>query len=159
MRRIFREYGLEFLAFISVATGIFLVINEFSIRHALQLAYYRAIMRLESWMQNASTGGLGQFSTNDLLGWLLFVGGLIVIIWRGRYHFLQSEYWKAANCPKCGSGLHRIHRTSWDRFLSHTLLREARRYQCKNPECGWSGLRRRHYEDQRHERHDSSEAT
>ena len=158
MRRILREYGLEFIAFVIAATGIFLVINEFSIREALQLAYQNAILRLGSWTQNAATGGLAQFSPNDLLGWFLFLGGVVVIIWRGRYHFLQSEYWKAVNCPKCGSGLHRIHRTSWDRFLSRTLLRGARRYQCKNPECGWSGLRQRRDEDRRHKRHESAEA-
>ena len=139
--------------------GIFLVINEFSIREALQLAYQNAIMHLESWIQKAAAGGPTQFSPNDLLGWFLFLGGLVLIIWRGRYHFLQSEYWKAVNCPKCGSGLYRIPRTPWDRFLNRTLLREARRYQCKDPQCGWSGLRQRRDEDRRHKRRDTVETT
>jgi hypothetical protein len=71
-----------------------------------------------------------RFTLSDLLGWVLVLVALTFIAWRSRYHFIHSEYWKAVNCPKCGSALHRIHRTSWDRFLPHGC--PARRYRCKN---------------------------
>jgi predicted RNA-binding Zn-ribbon protein involved in translation (DUF1610 family) len=161
VRRIFREYWLEFVALVVAGTGIFLVVKEFSIREALRLVYHHTIALLGSWVQNTSVtvwNFMTHFSTSDLVGGVMVVAALAFIIWRGRYHFYRSEYWKAVNCPKCGSELHRIHRTSWDRFLSRTLLRGARRYQCKNPECGWSGLRERREEDRRRKRHDTTEA-
>jgi len=160
VRRIFREYWLEFVAIGIVGTGVFLVVKEFSLREALRLAYHNAIAFLGNSVDRAVTGMLNyfaHFSLSDLLGAFLVLAGLAFIIWRGQYHFYRSAYWKAVNCPKCGSELHRIHRTSWGRFLSRTLLRGARRYQCKNPECGWSGLRQQREEDRRHNRHDTAE--
>jgi hypothetical protein len=160
VRRIFREYWVEFLALVIAATGVFLVVKEFSIREVLRLVYHTVIAYLGSWAQSVSTSAnntIAQFSTSDLLGGVLVLAGLAFVIWRGRYHFYRSEYWKAVNCPKCGSKLHRIHRNSWDRFLSRTLLLGARRYQCENPECGWSGLRERRDEDRRHKRHTDPE--
>lgn len=160
MKRIIREYWLEFVALVVAATGIFLVVKEFSIREALRLAYHNMISLFGSWAGNASSGVqnfIAHFSASDLLGGFLVLACLAFILWRGRYHFYRSEYWKAVNCPRCGSVLHRIHRTSWDRFLSRTLLLGARRYQCKNPECGWSGLRQKREEDRRHTRHESVE--
>jgi hypothetical protein len=158
VRRLLREYGLEFVALVVAATGIFLVANEFSIREVLGFVYQNAISHLGSWAVNLSTGVqnyFSRFTSNDLLGWLLFFFGLVFIFWRGRIHFLRSAYWKSVNCPKCGTTLHRIHRTSWDRFLSRVLFLDARRYCCRNPDCGWSGLRRYRDEDRRrHRRHD-----
>ncbi len=161
MRRIIREYWLELAALVVVATGALLVVKEFSIRETLSLVYHNAISHLGGWAQNASTNAQNffvNFSINDFLGGLLVVAGLAFIIWRGRYHFYRSEYWQAVNCPKCGSDLHRIHRTTWDRFLSNTLLRGARRYHCRNKECGWSGLRQKREDEHHHHRHDPAEA-
>ncbi len=160
MRRILREYWVELLALLVAATGVFLVVKEFSIREVLRLAYHNVISHLGSWAQSASTTAhnfIANFSTSDLLGGVLVLAGLAFIVWRGQYHFYRSEYWKAVDCPKCGGTLHRIHRTSWDRFLSHTLLLGARRYQCKNPECGWSGLRQKRDEDRRRRHHETPE--
>ena len=160
MRRILQEYWLEFIALVVAATGVFLVVKEFSIREVLRLVYHNLLAHLGSWAQSASIAArnsIANFSTSDLLGGLLVIAGLAFLVWRSRYHFYRSEYWKAVNCPKCGSALHRIHRTSWDRFLSRTLLPEARRYKCKNPECGWSGLRQRREEDRRHKHHETPE--
>jgi hypothetical protein len=161
VRRIIREYWLEFIALVGIATGVLLVVKEFSIRELLRLLYHNAISYLGSWAQNASTNAqslIDHFSISDLLGGVFVLAGLAFVIWRGQYHFYRSEYWKAENCPKCGSALHRIHRTTWDRFLSRILLRGARRYQCKNRDCGWSGLRQKREEDHHHRLHDHPEA-
>jgi len=155
MRRILREYWLDIVLISVVGTGVLLVVTEVSIRDLLKLAFQNAVALLGRWEGNLVGGTkylMTHFSLNDLLGAALAVVALVFILWRGRYHFYRSEYWQAVNCPKCGSGLHRIHRTTWDRFLSRTLLRGARRYQCKNRECGWTGLRQWRKEDQRRRR-------
>jgi predicted RNA-binding Zn-ribbon protein involved in translation (DUF1610 family) len=44
-------------------------------------------------------------------------------------------------CPRCASeSFHRIHRTKLDRILGYGM--NVYRYRCKNPDCGWEGLRR-----------------
>ena len=155
MKRVLQDYWVEFVALAVVATGIFLVVIDVSLLQKLRLLLHQVGVlfgdlegSFYSWLRDY----IARFGLGDLLGWLLVLGGLVFVFWRGRHHFYRSAYWKAVDCPKCGSGLHRIHRTTWDRFLSRTLLLGARRYQCKNPECGWSGLRDRREEDRRHKR-------
>lgn len=81
------------------------------------------------------------------------LSAVLVLIWVIRWQFLNAKTWSPSECPKCGSELHRIHRTSFDRLLSQTLLPEARRYRCENPYCHWDGLRRhRREEPHRHHR-------
>ncbi len=133
-----------------VGTGILLVLMEFSLREVLSLVYQKAVAFLgveAGLLSNSLRNGLSHFSPNDLLGGVLLLAAVLFLFWRGRYHFIHSAYWQARNCPKCGSGLHRIHRTRWDHILSRTLLPGARRYRCKNRACGWSGLRDRRETD------------
>jgi uncharacterized protein with PIN domain len=78
---------------------------------------------------------------------------ILLLLWFTRRQYLRSAAWKASECPKCGSEIHRIHRTEFDHFLSKTLLPEARRYRCENPDCRWDGLRQRRAEEpHRHRR-------
>ena len=160
MKHLLQDYWVEFVALAVVTTGIFLVVIDVSLLQQLRFLFHQVGVlfaglegRFYTWLREYIT----RFGLGDLLGWLLVLGGLAFVLWRGRHHFYRSEYWKAVDCPKCGSGLHRIHRTTWDRFLSRTLLLGARRYLCKNPECGWSGLRDRREEDRRHKRHHTPE--
>jgi hypothetical protein len=157
LKRIFREYWVEFIALVVVGMGILLVVEEFSLREVLALLFHNLVANLRGLAFQSATGlgtYLSNFSSKDFIGEVLLVAAVLFLLWRGRYHFVHSAYWQARNCPKCGSGLHRIHRTKWDRFLSRTFLPGARRYQCKNRACGWSGLRDRRETDRtgRHRR-------
>jgi ssDNA-binding Zn-finger/Zn-ribbon topoisomerase 1 len=44
-----------------------------------------------------------------------------------------------ATCPKCGSGLNRIQRKRFDRFLSYVF--PVKRYLCLNHTCRWTGIK------------------
>ncbi len=82
-----------------------------------------------------------QLTLANLIGLVLVIGGVVFIGWRARVRFLNSTYWRAMTCPRCGSALHRVHRTPWDKAMGKTFLPHARRYRCERPECGWTGLR------------------
>ncbi len=156
MKRIFREYWVEFVALLIVGIGVFLVFVESNIRDIL-IAIVMRLITLFNMLVVYIVSNIAQFivhfSFNDLLGAFLLVGAMIFLLWRGRYHFNHSAFWNAVICPKCGSDLHRIHRSRFDRFLSATLLPGARRYRCKNPDCRWSGLKHRRESDRHHHKH------
>ncbi|MFM8319723.1 MAG: hypothetical protein ACKOC5_02325, partial [Chloroflexota bacterium] len=83
-------------------------------------------------------------------GAALALFSLIFVIGRVRYHFQTAERWSSTFCPRCGAELYRVHRSSFDRLLSHTLLPSARRYACSSRDCSWSGLRRHHFHSHSH---------
>ena len=82
-----------------------------------------------------------------LIGLGLVIGAGGFIGWRARVRFLSSPYWRATTCPRCGSPIHRVHRSLLDKAVSKVFLPHARRYRCEKADCGWSGLRhsRRHH--------------
>lgn len=160
MKRIFREYRVEFLALLIALLGIFLLTEQFELRKMV-FGFLQNVFASLKGLGGSVLRGIGDYLANftlsDLLGWILILLTIAFIAWRIRYRFIHSEYWQATLCPKCGSELHRIHRTSLDTLISNTLLPGARRYECANPDCDWSGLRQhRHSERVRRQRRKTS---
>ncbi len=158
MKKFLKEYRIELIALALALLGVFLLVERLEIR--------ASIRRGLTWLADSSVEFLGlirtrlqewitSFTPSDLLGWSLLVGMLILIIWRVRYRFLRSSYWKIKTCPRCDSELLRIHRTRVQRLLAKSILPHARRYRCSNEDCGWSGLR--HRIRYRHPSHASSD--
>lgn len=125
-----------------VALGLFLVLERFSIRQALR-AWIKTLMETG----RGSIGRLGdavlRFLTattlSDVIGFVLIAGALAAIVLRVRWRLLRSPQLASLQCPKCGSGLHRVHRRRFDHLISAFV--PVRRYRCSNRECGWRGLR------------------
>ncbi len=63
----------------------------------------------------------------------------ILLGWRVRWRFMHTSRFIELTCPRCGNDLHRIHRRAGDRMLN--LFVPVRRYQCKNRDCLWRGLK------------------
>ena len=143
MKKLFKEYTIEIIALVIALGGIFLLVEQFEIRAALR----ENLAKSSGWLAglvrsilDGISGFVSNLTLSDLTGLILILAAAAFLVWRTRYHFLRSERWRAANCPRCGSKLHRIHRTTLDRLLAFTLLPKGRRYICANPECGWKGL-------------------
>lgn len=127
-----REFRVELLAALVVALGVLLIVDWTPIMAEVDHLI----------IETASHLTLATF-----IGGMLIAGGLAFVGWRVRVRFLNSRYWRATVCPVCGGAIHRVHRSLWDKVVSKVFLPHARRYQCENEQCGWSGLRKaRHRE-------------
>jgi len=124
---------VEILAVCAVIVGLGLIKLDKTFLSALSNAVTR-------WFQRV-TDFLVHFTISDLLGIAAVVGGIVVVVWRVRFHLLRSEYWRVRQCPRCGSSLHRIHRNLLDRVVGLLILPHSRRFRCDNPDCRWTGLR------------------
>ena len=158
MKKLLKEYRIEAIAVLLALLGVFLLVEQLEIRATLRMFLANSTGWLAD-LAGAILDGLASyiqtFTLSDLVGWLLIFSTAIFIIWRFRYHYLRSARWLSETCPRCGSPLHRIHRTNLDRLLSKILLPHAGRYLCSNSDCRWSGLLHRgeHHE---HDHHPSS---
>jgi hypothetical protein len=151
MKKVVKEYRIEFSALLVFLLGIFLVLEQLEIRKTAKIWLASILASLRNWVVGSTFTSLKTyfktFSLSDLLGWGLILLTIGFIIWRVRYRFLKSPHWTGTVCPECGGVLHRVHRTSWDKVVSKLFLPHARRYRCFTPGCGWSGLRHHLHHD------------
>lgn len=145
MKRFFRDYAIEIIAFVIVALGLFLLFEQMDIRATVRQSISRVIdfvISAVGYVFQEVKDYAMSFTPSDALGWLLIILAIVFILWRIRYRYLHSDKWLATTCPKCGSKIYRVHRSRWDRFVGWVFLPKARRYQCSNDGCDWTGLRR-----------------
>jgi hypothetical protein len=149
LKRIIAEYKIELGALFMGLLGVFLILERVELWKLLE-KLVQTIKTLINWIGETIVGLLTNLSLSDLFGMLVIILAILFLVWRIRVRFEKSSHWMADVCPRCGSNLHRVHRTSFDRFLSRSLLPDARRYRCENRECSWEGLRRRRISDHHH---------
>jgi len=143
VKKFLREYWVELLGLIVVLIAIFVLVNRNNI-WGIRVAGRGFISSISQWFNNllnTTFGYLGRMSAAELLAWLLIISGTVIILYRMRRRYLKSDHWQATVCPKCGSKLHRVHRTQLDRLLGPIFLPNSARYRCSNSSCRWSGLR------------------
>ncbi len=144
---------MEIFIAILVCLAVFLLLEQMNIRQSLY-AWLVDLADSLGRLVAAAFQGLVRFARNttlsDLTAYLLLLVVVGLVIWRIRHRLLAQPRYSELQCPRCGSGLARIHRRWSDRALS--LLVPVRRYQCTNRECAWRG--RRVYHSTRGKRHD-----
>lgn len=146
MRKFLRDYRIEILVLLIALFGVFLLVEQYEIRVTLREAFFRIVETLR-YQAEIIPARLADFtnrvSLSDFIGWMLLILSGAFIIWRVRYRFSHSDRWLISECPRCGSPIHRVHRSGFDRVITYLLLPHFHRYLCTNQDCRWSGLRRR----------------
>jgi hypothetical protein len=140
--KFWREWRAEIVIGLLVVLAVFLLVEQMNIRQSL----YAGLVTLVEWLNRAATGvieGLARLArtttVSDLTAYvlLLVVAGLVV--WRVRHRLLTMPRFSDLHCPQCGGELTRMHRRWSDRVLGWFV--PLRRYQCRNHDCAWQGLR------------------
>jgi hypothetical protein len=149
VKRFIKEYRVEIIAVLIALLGVFLLVERIEIRATIIQTsgwIYETAKQLAQTSWENLTIYITSFTVSDIIGWILIAVTSVFVAWRLRYRFLKSRFWRIKDCPRCGSSLHRIHRTPFQRFLTLFLLPNGRSYRCTNDNCRWSGLRWRvHY--------------
>jgi hypothetical protein len=127
--------------------GVILILDQFG--PVLEAAFSQWIYNLQVAIANFSNSLLSgnrtpmqetSFSLSGLLLWVFIALVVFYILGEVRYNLQKTRRWTSDTCPKCGGKIHRVHRTSMDRFFNWLLLPHAHRYECSNHECNWTGL-------------------
>jgi hypothetical protein len=137
MGKYLKEYRIEVGAAVIIVLGVFLLVERIDIIPSVRELVLAVPGAVHDYIMNYITN----FSPSDLLGWILIFAAIGAIGWQARRRYLKSPRFRSMTCPRCGRSLQRVRRTSLDRFLSHRLLPDARRFRCSNADCRWSGLR------------------
>jgi hypothetical protein len=139
---IWPEWHVEILVAILVSVTIFLLVERIHIRQAL-LDVLRQGLQGVSDLGGAVLQALANFVRNttlsDMTAYLLLLVALVFAALRARWRLMTLPRFRTRECPRCGGELHRIRRHGADRLVN--LYVPVRRYQCKNRDCRWQGLR------------------
>jgi predicted RNA-binding Zn-ribbon protein involved in translation (DUF1610 family) len=141
-RRLWQDWWVEIVVGVLILLAIFLLVEQMNIRETLYAWLLAAIDGLESLIATLARGVVHfvQGTTlSDLVAYLLILVVVVLIAWRTRYRILTNPRLAQIQCPRCGGDLHRIHRRWYHRLLNVVI--PSRRYGCKDPACGWRGLR------------------
>lgn len=137
-----RPWWVELLTGVFLALAIFLLVERMSIREQMSEWLSRVVAGAGGLVSRLAEG-LATFAKNttlsDLVAYGLILAVVVLLGWRQRQRLLSDPRRTAMVCPECGSELHRIHRHTLDRIIG--VYVPVRRYQCKNHDCRWRGLR------------------
>lgn len=133
---------MEIVIVLLVCLAIFLLVERMNIRQSAY-AWLVALVAQFARLLDSVSEGLARLVRNmtasDLIAYLLLLVAAGLVAWRTRHRLLTLPRFSDAQCPRCGSELTRIHRRRSDHWLS--VFVPLRRFQCKNRECAWRGLR------------------
>lgn len=151
MKSIIREFRTEIIIVLILAVGFGFLLLDIGLggqlRSGVGTLLTQVLDQVGELRYQVSRYILG-FSPIQILAWAVIIGAITWLVRRIRYRFRHSLHFAATVCPVCESPIRRTHRSMLDRLLSKTILPEARRYSCSNPQCGWSGLRHHRYRPQ-----------
>lgn len=142
MRRLLREFRVEITAALLIVLGIFLLVEHIQLRVIILQFLFRTGSAIATALSRGMRGLVNtvlSIHPSDLLGLALIVLALLILTRRVRWRLMRSEEWTGDTCPQCGSPMHRSRRRPLDRVIGWFV--PVRRYRCKNPDCGWKGLR------------------
>jgi hypothetical protein len=137
-----RAYSVEILATVLVALGLFLLLERMNIRSTL--FYWGATgtqtaSHVLGHMGDVVAHAIANLTLSNVLGLALILMALLAISLRVRWRLVRSASLTTLRCPRCGGGIHRVHRRWGDRVVSGLV--PVRRYRCSNRECRWCGFR------------------
>ena len=139
---VLRANLVEITVVLVVALGLFLLLERMSIRSTLfqwaTLGGQNALYVLGR-VGDAIAHSVARLTLSNAIGLVLVVVAVIALILRIRWRLVRSASQTALRCPRCGGGVHRVHRRRGDRIVS--LFVPVRRYRCSNKECRWCGIR------------------
>ena len=140
--QVLREFRFEIIVGLIVVIGVFLVLEELSIRVIILGWLDKALGILTNSpgrVASSFASFISRTTLSDLVGGLLIIVAFVAVLLRVRWRLTRSESFTGTACPRCGTHLQRVHRRSLDHLVSWFV--PVRRYRCANGECRWRGLR------------------
>jgi hypothetical protein len=138
---VLRANLVDITAVLVVALGLFLLLERTNIRATL---FHWATVGSQNALHVLGRAGdaiahsIARLTLSNAIGLVLVVVAVIALILRIRWRLVRSASQTALRCPRCGGGVHRVHRRWGDRVVS--LFVPVRRYRCSNRECRWCGI-------------------
>ena len=139
-KTIFEEYNFEFLIFGLFGLGFFLLWEDWNIKSLVWNGITRTALLVITFLRNSSVkigNLLSGVETSDLIGIILILVGIVLVLNRARLRTIERHP-NLTSCPKCNSGLRRVHRKTKHKIQSWLYFCKFKRFKCKS--CSFDGV-------------------
>ncbi len=134
------EYNFEILVLGLFALGFFLLWEDWNIKSLVWKGITRTALLVITFLRNVSVkigNLLSGVETSDLIGIILILIATILVLNRARLRTIERHP-NLVSCPKCDSGLRRVHRRTKHKIQSWFYLCKFKRFKCKS--CSFDGV-------------------
>ena len=136
----FQEYNFEFLVLGLFTLGFFLLWEKWNIKSLVWGGITNTALFVITFLRNVSVrfgSLLSGVETSDLIGIILILIAIVLVLNRARLRTIERHP-NLLSCPKCDSGLRRVHRKTKHKIQSWFYLCKFKRFKCKS--CSFDGV-------------------
>ncbi len=136
----FMEYNFELLVLGLFTLGFFLLWEKWNIKSLVWGGITSTALFVITFLRNVSVrigNLLSGVETSDLIGIILILIAVILVLNRARLRTIERHP-NLVSCPKCDSGLRRVHRKTKHKIQSWFYLCKFKRFKCKS--CSFDGV-------------------
>ena len=136
----FKEYNFELLILGLFTLGFFLLWEKWNIKSLVWGGITSTALFVITFLRNVSVrigSLLSGVETSDLIGIILILIAVILVLNRARLRTIERHP-NLVSCPKCDSGLRRVHRKTKHKIQSWFYLCKFKRFKCKS--CSFDGV-------------------
>ena len=136
----FNEYNFELLVLGLFTLGFFLLWEKWNIKSLVWSGITSTALFVITFLRNVSVrigSLLSGVETSDLIGIILILIAVVLVLNRARLRTIERHP-NLVSCPKCDSGLRRVHRKTKHKIQSWFYLCKFKRFKCKS--CSFDGV-------------------
>ena len=135
-----KEYNFELLVLGLFTLGFFLLWEKWNIKYIVWVGITSTALFVITFLRNVSVrigSLLSGVETSDLIGIILILIAIVLVLNRARLRTIERHP-NLVSCPKCDSGLRRVHRKTKHKIQSWFYLCKFKRFKCKS--CSFDGV-------------------
>ena len=137
----FKEYKFEINVIILLGVGIFLLVEDFEIKHFIAVRIRFILIFIADIIgiaRDAIINNIKLLEMSDLVGIIFITFAIFLIVNRWREKII-NQFSVLIECPKCGEKLHRIHKNNFQRFFGLLFFLNIKNYKCNS--CAFKGFK------------------
>lgn len=137
-----RRNSLEIAVVVLIMTGIYLLVEQTDISENVILFLQTVIIFLASFLNSIASliqKWIIDTEVSDIVGSTLILIAVFLLGYRTRTNLLKN-YRNTRSCPKCETGLSRIHRKFRHKIIGFIFRIQVKNYRCLGRNCSWRGI-------------------
>ena len=136
----YQEYNFEILVLGLFALGFFLLWEKWNIKSLAWSSITYIALSTVIIVRNISVRAgniFSQVETSDLIGIILILIAIALVLNRTRLRIIERHP-NLTSCPKCDTGLRRVHRKTKQKIQGWFFICKIKRYNCRS--CSFDGI-------------------
>ena len=134
--------SLEIAVVVLILAGIYLLVEQTDVSENVLHSPRTVIIFIAGFFSSIASfiqKWIEDTKASDIVGFTLILIAVYLLGYRSRTNLLKN-YRNTRSCPKCKSGLSRIHRKFKHKIIGFIYRIRVKNYRCLGSNCSWRGI-------------------